>query len=103
MERDTQDAQNAGYKPCISTHTLTWSVTPFDRILFPSTSNFNSHAHVERDSAAIPFAPAITDFNSHAHVERDAAASVFPARLANFNSHAHVERDVWLINALFAS
>ena len=27
VERDLQDAQNAGYKPCISTHTLTWSVT----------------------------------------------------------------------------
>ena len=34
----------------ISTHTLTWSVTPWCRICFGAT-NFNSHAHVERDVA----------------------------------------------------
>ena len=38
----------------ISTHTLTWSVTidKVGRMIF--VDNFNSHAHVERDSSAIP-------------------------------------------------
>ena len=33
----------------ISTHTLTWSVTELTLALEYSNSNFNSHAHVERD------------------------------------------------------
>ena len=33
----------------ISTHTLTWSVTELTLALEYSDSNFNSHAHVERD------------------------------------------------------
>ena len=33
----------------ISTHTLTWSVTMEVMIMFCSMTNFNSHAHVERD------------------------------------------------------
>ena len=41
-------------KTAISTHTLTWSVTidKVGRMIF--VDNFNSHAHVERDSSAIP-------------------------------------------------
>ena len=55
----------------ISTHTLTWSVTRLNIALFPLLLHFNSHAHVERDAAAvIPF-ETFADFNSHAHVERD--------------------------------
>ena len=34
----------------ISTHTLTWSVTDENHHYFITQSNFNSHAHVERDS-----------------------------------------------------
>ena len=34
---------------CISTHTLTWSVTFFIVSSIKSPPNFNSHAHVERD------------------------------------------------------
>ena len=34
----------------ISTHTLTWSVTFSMSRLNPLTGDFNSHAHVERDS-----------------------------------------------------
>ena len=33
----------------ISTHTLTWSVTVLLRGYLAPVSNFNSHAHVERD------------------------------------------------------
>ena len=34
----------------ISTHTLTWSVTVIDPEIKYEELNFNSHAHVERDS-----------------------------------------------------
>ena len=34
----------------ISTHTLTWSVTVDEHCQKSNISNFNSHAHVERDS-----------------------------------------------------
>ena len=33
----------------ISTHTLTWSVTPSEEEYIVKLSDFNSHAHVERD------------------------------------------------------
>ena len=79
-------------------------------------SNFNSHAHVERDSCQIAAKKLSGDisthtltwsvtvdyrlwrwrdvyFNSHAHVERDSNPSRLFELLANFNSHAHVERD----------
>ena|GEM_PF-4252015 len=35
----------------------------------------------------------ISDFNSHAHVERDSIFMVNIKVLIDFNSHAHVERD----------
>ena len=55
--------------------------------------NFNSHAHVERDSRSkiVPIIPVY--FNSHAHVERDKSLSIRAWSAFNFNSHAHVERD----------
>ena len=34
-------------------------------------SNFNSHAHVERDAIFEELRPLDANFNSHAHVERD--------------------------------
>ena len=34
--------------------------------------NFNSHAHVERDTHFTALTLYYTNFNSHAHVERDA-------------------------------
>ena len=55
----------------ISTHTLTWSVT----------------LDVLCDTARV------TDFNSHAHVERDMWSIIIGRKNLNFNSHAHVERD----------
>ena len=59
--------------------------------------NFNSHAHVERDTRFTALALYYTNFNSHAHVERD--YQYFQGFLFSpyFNSHAHVERDVILI------
>ena len=120
----------------ISTHTLTWSVTrgrsainlgklfqltrsrgawPRQKWCGDKHSNFNSHAHVERDFAALVASSnvskfqltrsrgawhlgsaviyAIQNFNSHAHVERDGNTLDVLCDTANFNSHAHVERD----------
>ena len=77
----------------ISTHTLTWSVT---RIFFMenmTNTNFNSHAHVERDQLVKPVPTVVTHFNSHAHVERDHSLALRVCSTNNFNSHAHVERD----------
>ena len=34
----------------ISTHTLTWSVTKYNKNCIDEINNFNSHAHVERDT-----------------------------------------------------
>ena len=55
--------------------------------------NFNSHAHVERDTDLCPCHKDKYHFNSHAHVERDFSASSKLPSSMNFNSHAHVERD----------
>ena len=57
------------------------------------TINFNSHAHVERDSG-VKYCPAkFLYFNSHAHVERDDFLWNADETKFHFNSHAHVERD----------
>ena len=62
---------NFGSGAKISTHTLTWSVTPFKIQKENIVYNFNSHAHVERDLSLFnPFGQS-WNFNSHAHVERD--------------------------------
>ena len=70
VERDIND----NWSICItliSTHTLTWSVTPAFSIGFAGVCHFNSHAHVERDHAANSVIKMAQNFNSHAHVERD--------------------------------
>ena len=69
MERDDKRTKQARYKH-ISTHTLTWSVTPYSQ-LSVKMSDFNSHAHVERDFYASGLTNEQLNFNSHAHVERD--------------------------------
>ena len=93
MERDV--FQNLSAAPSrISTHTLTWSVTGDE--ITPATlrTNFNSHAHVERDVLSFGLRISnVAHFNSHAHVERDVAQHTRYAVLRDFNSHAHVERD----------
>ena len=70
MERDRNTKARALILT-ISTHTLTWSVT--QSVINPPTleTNFNSHAHVERDTALQAADVASDNFNSHAHVERD--------------------------------
>ena len=40
-------------------------------VLIPFSTNFNSHAHVERDIYICDFGKNTYNFNSHAHVERD--------------------------------
>ena len=77
----------------ISTHTLTWSVTKFVPIVFREQSNFNSHAHVERDVQRFNLLDKQIHFNSHAHVERDPYLDTIGIARFYFNSHAHVERD----------
>ena len=57
-------------------------------------ANFNSHAHVERDTFVPHCPPRPTYFNSHAHVERDRGADTGRTAFVYFNSHAHVERDI---------
>ena len=77
----------------ISTHTLTWSVTSYTAKGGTIHTHFNSHAHVERDSAYGQQGYHLGYFNSHAHVERDLNAGNITFRRHHFNSHAHVERD----------
>ena len=77
----------------ISTHTLTWSVTRYISHRGRQGDNFNSHAHVERDSVIVLATLFLGNFNSHAHVERDKQWKTKLEELKNFNSHAHVERD----------
>ena len=55
----------------ISTHTLTWSVTFTVHYILAIMTNFNSHAHVERDEMYNTEFTQTLNFNSHAHVERD--------------------------------
>ena len=49
---------------------------------------------MERDDKTTLKGVAGKDFNSHAHVERDSFSYIIQIRKKNFNSHAHVERDV---------
>ena len=93
MERDSVGS-SSGLPLSISTHTLTWSVTSSQGALMVDMSNFNSHAHVERDRIFTYFTDIDFNFNSHAHVERDPFVITSLSRVTNFNSHAHVERDL---------
>ena len=77
----------------ISTHTLTWSVTGHTNTKHYADKYFNSHAHVERDNADETKFQEIVNFNSHAHVERDFKDNIPFIYRNDFNSHAHVERD----------
>ena len=45
-------------------------------IYYELASDFNSHAHVERDMSVVDQHNNILNFNSHAHVERDQSAIV---------------------------
>ena len=50
VERDSLSVVRVAIN-CISTHTLTWSVTSSLNVISPVSNDFNSHAHVERDAA----------------------------------------------------
>ena len=100
----------------ISTHTLTWSVTPLP---VPLCLSFQISTHtltwsvthstlcwhvwkgfqLTRSRGAWPGnqvrrISTQRHFNSHAHVERDLMFCVFSYCAVYFNSHAHVERDL---------
>ena len=51
VERD-QALARRNHAVCISTHTLTWSVTSITQVDVRAITDFNSHAHVERDCMA---------------------------------------------------
>ena len=70
VERD-YPPKYQGLLSCISTHTLTWSVTGWQWRTSLYKIHFNSHAHVERDCKEITSCWRTDNFNSHAHVERD--------------------------------
>ena len=89
----TADAEKLIAVKSISTHTLTWSVTWKTSTLRRFLNDFNSHAHVERDTVVLYLAAIAENFNSHAHVERDGCVLLDTVDGNNFNSHAHVERD----------
>ena len=101
--------------PCISTHTLTWSVTKNLCSVWAGNK-----FQLTRSRGAWPVAVRksihyLKNFNSHAHVERDRRNALhltswilfqltrsrgawrywkmLPVLTLHFNSHAHVERD----------
>ena len=100
----------------ISTHALTWSATAYYCLQAITVKNFNSRAHVERDSVrhycagggagfqltrsrgarrtGQSFLPFRCNFNSRAHVERDHFPLLMLVYCLHFNSRAHVERDL---------
>ena len=67
----TLDPNNVTLVKQISTHTLTWSVTLAMLNGVELNEDFNSHAHVERDTSVTVTDDSTGNFNSHAHVERD--------------------------------
>ena len=48
---------------------------------------------MERDAQVLGVTATPDNFNSHAHVERDSPFPLFLLDKCHFNSHAHVERD----------
>ena len=114
VERDTlMIAQKSIF--VISTHTLTWSVTPKLFAICLATADFNSHAHVERDTrlndllAEISISthtltwsvtPILSLLGSSCYISTHTltwSVTILPQYCKyvkiNFNSHAHVERD----------
>ena len=96
VERDLHISNVLTAHGYISTHTLTWSVTP--ETLYDETDweeDFNSHAHVERDRSWKFWNVYYKQFQltrSRGAWPNNATKS---ATNADFNSHAHVERDTW--------
>ena len=94
MERDPW-RKSGDLKQKISTHTLTWSVTGGEIQLRDQDGNFNSHAHVERDSLSV-VRVAINCISTHTLTwSVTSSLNVISPVSNDFNSHAHVERDVF--------
>ena len=93
VERDPQSVRSWSRRSRISTHTLTWSVTVQKEATAqrPQISTHTLTWSVTDDGTHQK--TIITDFNSHAHVERDTSVKYRKTDFVNFNSHAHVERD----------
>ena len=93
MERDPVIAVVVG-GCCISTHTLTWSVTDTNEIVF-TFKYISTHTLTWSVTLNVISLPGwLVNFNSHAHVERDPHSVSMVSSKSYFNSHAHVERDV---------
>ena len=92
VERDFTLAEKS-VRFIISTHTLTWSVTPQLKMI--TTGQWISTHTLTWSVTGICLSSLISfdNFNSHAHVERDLLLSMLFSMFLNFNSHAHVERD----------
>ena len=96
VERDSHISPLGLVCPPISTHTLTWSVTwcSCHKCVYLRFQLTRSRG------AWLVFylrVLAINNFNSHAHVERDSKNGIYTILALNFNSHAHVERDYKLL------
>ena len=110
----TKGFRNAAEQICISTHTLTWSVTRLKNSLIPWKSNFNSHAHVERDRgkgiawhwlaiSTHTLTWSVTEkllkcrgkqvISTHTLTWSVTRWNKCQTCVGHFNSHAHVERD----------
>ena len=79
----------------ISTHTLTWSVTSLFRTFSVYAVNFNSHAHVERDQSKF-YDSKVTYISTHTLTWSVTCWKMLLVSILHFNSHAHVERDLLL-------
>ena len=78
----------------ISTHTLTWSVTR-QWIFTPIVTTISTHTLTWSVTfGGMTGNDNTVHFNSHAHVERDQMIGSVWSRVLHFNSHAHVERDL---------
>ena len=119
MERDLIEFKKYYQRLIISTHTLTWSVTIAEFVVF-RIIHISTHTLTWSVTRQWIFTPIVTTisthtltwsvtfggmtgndntvhFNSHAHVERDLFISAVTFSSVNFNSHAHVERDVTIL------
>ena len=75
MERDRLDAM-VDMASMISTHTLTWSVT-CDRNISKHIDKISTHTLTWSVTGLATLSVAkLVNFNSHAHVERDTCASI---------------------------
>ena len=85
----------------ISTHTLTWSVTFNQGTVAIEASNFNSHAHVERDCVGRIYRISAFCISTHTLTWSVTIGTGRNVLKTNFNSHAHVERDLMKLAQIY--